>query len=174
MLRLEDINTYINYDKNEVTENEYVKIIRFLYREAELLESHKYYDWLDLLHQNVEYIVLVRELKDKKDNSISNGLIIHDKKNTIKIKIDRLNSNDAWSDNPPSVTKYLITNTLAYYFMDYYLARSDILFIKYRSHDLMYISYKRVDILSKDMKILRRIVLPDVHSINLQDLTYFL
>ncbi len=174
MQSLENIEMYLNYDKNEVSESEYIKIIRFLNREAELLEYHNYMDWLDLLHPDMEYIVLVRELKDKKDKSMSNGLVIYDKINTIKIKIDRLNSNDAWSDNPPSVSKYLITNTLAYNFLDYYLARSNVLFIKYRSTDLMYLSYKRVDIISKDMKLVKRIVLPDVHSINLQDLTYFL
>ncbi|WP_148691151.1 aromatic-ring-hydroxylating dioxygenase subunit beta [Acidianus manzaensis] len=174
MQSLTNINIYLNYDKNEVNENEYIKIVRFLNKEAELLEYRKYLEWLDFLHPDVEYIVLVREIKDKKDNSISNGLLIYDKKDTIKIKIDRLTSNYAWSDNPPSVSKYMITNILAYNFMDYYLARSNVLFIKYRSSDLMYLTYKRADIISKDMKILKRIVLPDVHSINMQDLTYFL
>lgn len=163
-------------NKEQVDIETYTRISLRIFEESKLLEDREYDKWIELLDSSFEYIVLNRELKDKRENhnSIITTPIIYDGIETIKIKLTRLKMYEAWSDNPPSKVKYFITNILAYKFLSGILVRSSVQLIKYRTTDTNMITYDRVDILNNQLKLQKRVIIPDTSVFNIQDLTYIL
>ena len=100
---------------------EHFEVVRFLTREAQLLDERRYTEWLTLLCEDVEYRVplrfhrLAESLDDDWDVSkelgaanelqmVVNGLP------QLQQRVDRLLSGKAHTENPPWFTQRLLTN----------------------------------------------------------------
>jgi 3-phenylpropionate/cinnamic acid dioxygenase small subunit len=108
-------------DRGEASLEEFVELSRFLTREAQLLDDRRYLDWLALLDADIRYRVPVRHYRQSEgtedDWAVEKELSpVGDLQMTVndhallKIRVDRLLSGKAHTENPPWFTQRLITN----------------------------------------------------------------
>lgn len=107
------------------------EIEQFLYREARLLDERRFYDWLELLTEDVRYwmpvqstryplsskavTVLDKQRYQEMEGSQETDLAILDEtKASLHSRITRLDTGMAWAEDPPSRTRHLITNIEVY------------------------------------------------------------
>lgn len=84
----------------------------FLYREAELLDAWKFQQWLTLLSPDIDYRVPVRTTRMKKDgDGISKrAFFMEEDYGSLKMRVKRLDSDYAWSENPRTRTRRMVAN----------------------------------------------------------------
>jgi 3-phenylpropionate/cinnamic acid dioxygenase small subunit len=103
------------------------EVERFLYREARLLDQLRFDDWLELFTDDVHYWMPMRNSRyprsskalrildqnryDDRELTGANELALLDEtKSTLERRVARLGTGMAWSEDPPSRTRHLITN----------------------------------------------------------------
>ena len=93
------------------------KIEDFLYLEAELLDDRRLREWLDLLTDDVHYWMPIRhnplersEELEKELSQPGESYYFNDTKESLRVRVERLYSKNAWAEMPPSRTRRLITN----------------------------------------------------------------
>jgi 3-phenylpropionate/cinnamic acid dioxygenase small subunit len=103
------------------------EIERFLYREARLLDERRFREWLDLFTDDVRYWMPARTTRyaagtkalsvldperDRSDELSREGemTLLDDSKATLTMRVARLETGLAWSEDPPSRTRHLVTN----------------------------------------------------------------
>lgn len=84
----------------------------FLYDEAALLDDRRFEEWLDLFTDDASYEVPLRLTRESQaESEISeHGRIFWDSKQTLAIRVQRLRSEYAWAEQPPSRTRHFVTN----------------------------------------------------------------
>lgn len=87
----------------------------FLYREALALDERRFRDWLDLFTPDTRYEMPVRVTREKQADweLAPTARIFDDTKQTLEIRIRRLETDFAWAEQPPSRTRHYVTNVLA-------------------------------------------------------------
>jgi 3-phenylpropionate/cinnamic acid dioxygenase small subunit len=91
---------------------------QFLFTEAALLDERKFSTWLDLLADELRYRAparyntLVRE-PHREFGGENDAAHFDDTKEYIALRIRRLATGKAWSEDPPSRTRHLISNVRA-------------------------------------------------------------
>jgi 3-phenylpropionate/cinnamic acid dioxygenase small subunit len=93
----------------------YLSYAHFLYREAALLDRNELEAWLELLTDDVEYRMPARITRERKrpDSAIAENSFHFDEDwNSLQARVDRFQSEFAWSENPPSRTSRYVTNIL--------------------------------------------------------------
>lgn len=94
------------------------EIAQFLYYEARLLEDELFHEWLDLVTDDVHYWMPSRELiqgrsqrqvLDELEEDLSFTLY-NDDRESLQMRVDRLDTGLAYAELPPSITQRLITN----------------------------------------------------------------
>jgi len=90
------------------------EIQEFLYREALALDERRFRDWLDLLTDDMTYEVPVRVTREglAEWELSPTARIFDDTKETLEIRIRRLETDFAWSEQPPSRTRHYVTNVV--------------------------------------------------------------
>jgi 3-phenylpropionate/cinnamic acid dioxygenase small subunit len=85
---------------------------KFLYHEAELLDNVKFHDWLDVLDPAIDYRVPVRTTRENKDGDgfSKTAFFMDEDFGSLKMRIARLNSDYAWSENPRTRTRRMVAN----------------------------------------------------------------
>jgi 3-phenylpropionate/cinnamic acid dioxygenase small subunit len=103
------------------------QVEQFVYREARLLDERRFRDWLKLFTEDIHYwmaqrttrypktskaIILVdADRYDDNDLPREGGLALYDENlDSLERRIARLETGLAWSEDPPSRTRRLITN----------------------------------------------------------------
>jgi 3-phenylpropionate/cinnamic acid dioxygenase small subunit len=103
------------------------QIEQFAYREARLLDERRFREWVKLFTEDIRYwmvqrttrypkiskaIILADEARyDDDDLPHEGGLALYDENlDTLQRRIARLETGLAWSEDPPSRTRRLITN----------------------------------------------------------------
>jgi 3-phenylpropionate/cinnamic acid dioxygenase small subunit len=93
------------------------RIEDFLYHEAEVLDDRKLREWLDLLTDDVRYWMPIRYNPLNRPNEVSEelakpgeGYYFDDDKKSLRIRVERVYSKNAWAEMPPSRTRHLISN----------------------------------------------------------------
>ena len=88
---------------------------QFYYDEAALLDGRKYRDWLALFTDDIHYWMPVRRTMNS--NELENEFTVpgatalfDDDKAQLNARIRKLETGYAWSEDPPSRTRHLITN----------------------------------------------------------------
>lgn len=83
----------------------------FLFHEAELLDSHRYRDWLGLLADDITYTAPVR------GNRRSDGRVdpetmrwFDENRNTLELRVRRFETDVNWAEEPRSRTRRLVGN----------------------------------------------------------------
>ena len=88
---------------------------QFLFAEAELLDSHRYLEWIELFADDVHYWAPTRTTRThrERDREIATedqSCYIDDNLYYLRGRVRRLTSGVSWSEEPPSRTRRLITN----------------------------------------------------------------
>jgi 3-phenylpropionate/cinnamic acid dioxygenase small subunit len=88
---------------------------QFLYAEAELLDQHRYHEWLELFAEDVHYwaptrLTRTNRERDREIAARGESAFIEDDLYYLKGRVRRLTSGVSWSEEPPSRTRRLITN----------------------------------------------------------------
>ncbi|MBL5973745.1 MAG: 3-phenylpropionate/cinnamic acid dioxygenase subunit beta [Candidatus Leucobacter sulfamidivorax] len=89
-------------------------IREFLFREALALDERRFRDWLDYLAEDITYDVPLRVVReDLAEWELSpNGRIFQDNKQTLEVRVRRLETDFAWAEQPPSRTRHYVTSVL--------------------------------------------------------------
>ncbi|GAA2646246.1 aromatic-ring-hydroxylating dioxygenase subunit beta [Streptomyces vastus] len=91
------------------------EVEQFLYTEAELLDDHRYTEWIELFTDDVHYWLPTRMTRSmrERDAEVSGpdgAAFFDDDKNFLAGRVRRLTSGQSWSEEPPSRTRRLLTN----------------------------------------------------------------
>jgi 3-phenylpropionate/cinnamic acid dioxygenase small subunit len=89
-------------------------ITEFLYREALALDERRFRDWLDFLADDIHYEVPVRVTREAlADWELApTSRIFDDTKDTLEMRVRRLETDFAWAEQPPSRTRHYVTNVI--------------------------------------------------------------
>lgn len=88
---------------------------QFLYHEAAVLDERRYTDWLDLLTDDCTYYMPTRYNRTRRelDHEFSRSdEVAHfdDDKASLRVRVKRLLTGQAWAEDPPSRTRHMVTN----------------------------------------------------------------
>ncbi len=90
-------------------------VTEFLYREARALDERRFRDWLDCLADDVRYVVPLRVTREgQAEWEVSpTSRIFDDDKQTLTLRVERLETDFAWAEQPPSRARHYVTNVVA-------------------------------------------------------------
>lgn len=91
------------------------EIEQFLYEEAALLDDRRFHEWLELLADDLEYWMPVRTTRARGDEAREfskpgETAFFDDTKQTMELRIGKLDTGFSWSEDPPSRTRHLVNN----------------------------------------------------------------
>lgn len=92
------------------------RVADFYYAEAAMIDRREFPAWLDLFTEDARYLVPIRrnradgEFSDPADAGIAH---FDDGKDVLTRRVVRMTSGLAWTEDPPSVQRHLITNVRA-------------------------------------------------------------
>jgi len=91
---------------------------QFLYAEASLLDQRRYRDWYAHLAEDLRYrmpLTFNRQARERDhEYSRDNETFLFDEtRATIHLRLKRLETGQAWAEEPPSRTRHMITNVRA-------------------------------------------------------------
>ena len=103
------------------------EVEQFLYREARWLDERRFYEWLELLTEDIHYWMLVRTNRYPTSSKAIARLdptrygeeeltredelaILDETKETLVGRIARFDTGMAWAEDPPSRTRHMIAN----------------------------------------------------------------
>lgn len=167
-------------ENNPVEDSLYREIREFYFHECELLNSRNYEEWLNLLDEDITYEVPIRKTRELGDpeKEFSDSYHVKDNYHTLTHKINRLELDFAWSENPPTRTRHFITNVRIEPREGDVTARSNALIFVNRGndpgHDL--ISGERRDRLTLDeeIRLKERRYLLDQATLPVQTLSFII
>ncbi|HEY9413494.1 MAG TPA: 3-phenylpropionate/cinnamic acid dioxygenase subunit beta [Pseudonocardia sp.] len=86
-----------------------------LYREVRLLDQERHDEWMEMLAEDLHYHMPGIETRYRRDKTetlhdLSRMCYYNDDKSTIQLRVDRLKTGTAWSEDPPTRYAHLITN----------------------------------------------------------------
>lgn len=87
--------------------------VKFYNREAELLDDKELEAWLELLTEDVRYDMPIRVIREKgaeRDPFSDEGYNYHEDRSTLEARVERFQSEYAWSEDPPTRTRHFVTN----------------------------------------------------------------
>lgn len=87
----------------------------FLFMEADLLDSRRYEEWLNVLTDDIHYWMPIRRTtmarEAHREFTERGGMaFFDDDKEILTMRVQRLSFGRAWAEDPPSRTRRLITN----------------------------------------------------------------
>jgi|SRR5699024_10163195 len=157
------------------------EIEQWFYLEAELLDDLKFDDWFELLHEDIVYKMPLRinEQDFDKHNFTEETLLFNDDIETIQLRIDRLKTDLAWAEIPPSRTRRNVMNVrVKTISKDEVVVKSNLLLYRSRTTDIGadLISGERTDILKRvkgEWKLFNRQFIADQTTISTRNLAVF-
>jgi 3-phenylpropionate/cinnamic acid dioxygenase small subunit len=91
----------------------YGEIAGFLYREAELLDSYRFAEWVELFAEDVRYAMPVRTNQMRSSGSGFQEMTFFDENIvSLRTRVKRLQTDTAWAETPPSRTRHFVSNVL--------------------------------------------------------------
>ncbi|QPK79110.1 3-phenylpropionate/cinnamic acid dioxygenase subunit beta [Corynebacterium lizhenjunii] len=117
-LRREDIVL-----ERRVDAETYYALTNFYNDEAALLDEGRYVDWLECFDKDLEYWAPTRTNRTRRQQALAiaerDGLAFYDETyDSLAWRIRRFDTGMAWSEDPPSRTRHLITNLIAFHGTD--------------------------------------------------------
>jgi 3-phenylpropionate/cinnamic acid dioxygenase small subunit len=91
------------------------EIEQLLYREADLLDSGRFQEWLELLAPDLRYWAPVRaevHRKQEGEDEASRLPLFDETRATLALRISRLDTGLAWVENPATRTRRFVTNVV--------------------------------------------------------------
>lgn len=91
----------------------YGEILALLYHEAELLDAYRFNEWIELFAQDIRYVMPVRTTQFRAAGSGFHDVAFFDENLTsLRTRVQRLQTEFAWAETPPSRTRHFISNVL--------------------------------------------------------------
>ncbi|MBW8763277.1 MAG: 3-phenylpropionate/cinnamic acid dioxygenase subunit beta [Microbacterium sp.] len=89
-------------------------IREFMGREALALDERRFRDWLSFLSDDITYDVPLRVVREglAEWELSPDGRIFQDNRQTLEVRVRRLETDFAWAEQPPSRTRHYVTNIL--------------------------------------------------------------
>jgi len=91
----------------------YFEVLEFLYHEAELLDGRRFSEWLELLTEDISYRMPQPVNRGRTPGYSEETAIFSDNLASLRIRVQKLGTEFAWADDPPSRTRHLVTNIRA-------------------------------------------------------------
>jgi 3-phenylpropionate/cinnamic acid dioxygenase small subunit len=92
----------------------YLKVQRFLYREAVLLDRREYASWLSLVAEDIRYCVTAAVARDAAAKPVRYS-IVEESLSGLKARVEQIsNPKLTRAENPPSFTRRIVSNIEAY------------------------------------------------------------
>jgi len=91
------------------------EVEQLLYREAQLLDSGRFQEWLELLAPDLRYWAPVRaevHRAQERENEASRLPLFDETKASLALRISRLDTGLAWVENPATRTRRFVTNVV--------------------------------------------------------------
>ncbi|MFJ7682112.1 aromatic-ring-hydroxylating dioxygenase subunit beta [Peribacillus butanolivorans] len=155
---------------------------QWLYDEAQLLDDIEFDEWFHLMHSSLCYQMPVRVNKDgvERPDYSTKMFTFNDDIELLKLRVDRLKTDYAWAEIPPSRTRRFVSNVRVKDFVEGEKAvvKSYLLIYRSRSTDIQHdlISGERNDeFIFEDgkWKLSKRIFIVDQTTINTRNLAIF-
>ncbi len=158
------------------------EVSRFLYREAELLDSNNLDAWLELLTEDVSYEMPVRQTQEhSRAGSSSEMSHFSEDRRSLELRVKRFKTDFGWAENPPSRTRRLISNIRVEATSDQNEVKARSYFLLYRSRgtstQVDLISGERQDLLRNvdgHWKLASRLIIVDQTVLGTRNLAIFL
>jgi len=161
----------------------WLEINDFLIHEAALLDDRKFHDWLDLLSDDLFYFMPRKKNRQRKDlarevTQLGDLALFEEDKESMKMRIARLDTGMAWAEDPPSRTRHMITN-LQVEDLGNNEVKARVAFLLYRTHlekDQDFFVGSREDVLRKvngEWKVTKRTIILDADVITAKNLSVF-
>lgn len=155
---------------------------QWLYREAKFLDDIDFDSWFNLMHPDLQYQMPVRVNKEgmERPDYSTDMFAFYDDINLLKIRVDRLKTDYAWAEIPPSRTRRFVSNVRLGEYVPNEKASVNSYLLLYRSrstdihHDL--ISGERHDeftYVNGEWKLSKRFFIVDQTTINTRNLAIF-
>lgn len=92
-----------------------VEIEQFLYLEAELLDEHRYEEWLELMADDVHYWAPTQSNRLRRDRGREASVpgevsLFDDDKTSLCWRVRQMGTPTHWAEDPPSRTRHLVSN----------------------------------------------------------------
>lgn len=130
------------------------RVERFLYDEAALLDAREQKEWLELLDEDIAYKAPLRITREHVNDSFSRSSYYYNEDiGSLRARIERFESEYAWSERPPSRTRRFVTNVRAEERDDGWIdAKSNLLLYYSQGDDESYtfLAGRREDVLRPD------------------------
>jgi 3-phenylpropionate/cinnamic acid dioxygenase small subunit len=97
-------------DRAPVGLDTWFEVQSFLFREAELLDQGRMREWLDLLSEDIRYKLPIRVTRERAAAEKDLGYHMNEDKGMLTTRVDRLDTEFAWAEDPPSRTRRFVTN----------------------------------------------------------------
>lgn len=155
---------------------------QWLYREAKLLDDIDFDGWFALLHPDVQYIMPVRVNKEgmERPDYSEDMFAFCDDHHLLKLRVERLKTDYAWAEIPPSRTRRSVNNVrvVEYVANEKAVVMSYLLLYRSRSTDIHHdlVSGERTDefiYVDGEWKLSKRFFLIDQTTINTRNLAIF-
>lgn len=148
------------------------EVTAFLYREARLLDSERFSEWLELMHEDVHYWMPGIENRRREDRlgqySADHMAFFDDHLRDLSRRVSRFGQMSAWAENPMTRNVHIVSNIEVFEGErpDQYIVHSCVFSVRSRGLDEhAEITVRREDVLCRvdgELKILRRkIVMPN-------------
>ncbi|MEA2333326.1 MAG: hypothetical protein QOH58_3464 [Thermoleophilaceae bacterium] len=91
---------------------DYWRCVDFLVDEAAALDDNRMDDWLAMLHPEIDYRAPIRITRERAAGAgfSEEGYHFFEDLDSLSIRIDRLATDYAWAEDPPSRTRRFVTN----------------------------------------------------------------
>jgi 3-phenylpropionate/cinnamic acid dioxygenase small subunit len=92
--------------------DEYWRCVDFLVTEAEALDENRVDDWLGMLHPEIDYRVPIRVTRERTGGPgfSDDGFHMFESHDSLALRVERLSTDYAWAEDPPSRTRRFVTN----------------------------------------------------------------
>lgn len=161
------------------------EIEQYYYHEAELLDDHRYGEWLELFSNDTHYWMPTRANRLLREHDLESSAegqfaLFDDNKRTLGWRVKQMASLTHWAENPRSRTRHLISNVriAPSKFEGEYEAKSNFICYRNRLSDEVDIWVgERTDLLRRDqqqeLRIARRKILLDQNVVLSKNLSVF-
>ncbi|MDX3233914.1 3-phenylpropionate/cinnamic acid dioxygenase subunit beta [Streptomyces sp. ME19-01-6] len=156
------------------------RVRHFLHYESWLLDERRFRDWVDLFTEDARYELPVRVNREEGQEAFSRSRAFDDNKQTLEIRVERLHTEFAWSEQPPSRVRHYVANVMVApgRASDEFHVVSNELVFRSRGDSVAYdlLSAQRVDCLRDSpngLRISRRLVMLDQTTLGAHNLSMF-
>ena len=157
------------------------EVVTWLDREAELLDTGQLESWLALLTDDVRYTMPIRLTRERGGGSDVDFGAPHFQEDmgTLRMRVERLKTEFAWAEDPPSRTRRFVTNVRPRVLAEGVEVRSYLLLYRSRGDvtTAELVSAERHDLLRRTasgLRLQRREVLIDQASLAVRNLAVML